>query len=272
MPFTNNAIDGSRVYFEDSGGEGSPVVVLGGFLDPIDLVRRTPLARAFEAMPVAFRLIYVDHRGHGRSDKPHNPAAYAMPTRVADVVAVLDAAGIGAAHLVGLSWGGRLALGIQARAPDRVRSLVIVGQQPYAMDPEGPLARVLADTLGAPGEPTIEPLIVAFESIAGRYPDDVRAMYLACDAAAMRAAWTAAMAEGPVSTRLQEWDVPCLFCMAAGDADFLDPARRAVSEIPGADLVVVDDTDHLGMDTADAGPMWPAVLATLRRPSRLTPR
>ena len=147
MTYAKNALDGTRVYLEDEGGEGVPVVVHGGFLDPVALVRGSPIARALQVLPEEFRLIYVDHRGHGRSDKPHDAAAYGMPLRVADAVAVLDALGIERAHFIGMSWGGRLGFGLGEHAPRRVRSLVIIGQQPYAIDPSGPLARVVGEAL-----------------------------------------------------------------------------------------------------------------------------
>ena len=51
-----------------------------------------------------FRLIFADHRGHGRSGAPHEPEAYALPTRVADHVAVLDELGLDRAHVLGFSW------------------------------------------------------------------------------------------------------------------------------------------------------------------------
>jgi pimeloyl-ACP methyl ester carboxylesterase len=196
MPSTTNARDASRVYFEDDGGSGTPVVILGGFLDPIPLVRRAPIAQALARLPDEFRLIYVDHRGHGRSDKPHDASAYAIPLRVADVVAVLDDLRIERAHALGISWGGRLCFGVGQHAPERVRSLIAIGQQPYAIDPDGPLARVVGEALGASRQRGIGALVEAFEAIAGRYPEDVRSIYLACDAEAMRAAWEAAIAEG----------------------------------------------------------------------------
>jgi pimeloyl-ACP methyl ester carboxylesterase len=265
MPFATNVIDGARAYYEDDGGAGRPVVVLGGFLDPIELVRRAPLPTALSESPEQLRLIFIDHRGHGRSDAPHDPDSYAMPRRVADVTAVLDDLRIVRAHIVGLSWGGRLALGIAEHAPARVHSIVIVGQQPYAIDPDGPLARIVRGALDTAVEPTIAPLVEAFESISGRYADDVRSLYLKADAAAMRAAWRAAISEGAVASRLAEWHLPVLFCMAAGDADFLEQARRAADEIPGAELIVVRETDHLGMDTAEAHLLVPGVLRTFAR-------
>jgi len=264
MPYARNAVDAGRVYFEDDGGDGTPVVILGGFLDTVELVRGAPIVRALQELPEEFRLVYADHRGHGRSDAPHNAEAYLLPLRVADVVAVLDELGIERAHFIGLSWGGRLAFGIGEHAPERTRSLVIVGQQPYAIQPDGPLTRVVGEALAASRERGIEALIEAFEALAGRYPEPVRDVYLASDAAAMRAAWSAAMAEGAVSDDLGAWNVRCMICVAEDDVDFFDQARRAADEIPNAVFVSIGGTDHLGVDTAGVDPFLPAVLRTLR--------
>ena len=265
MPFAANARDGSQVYFEDDGGDGAPVVILGGFLDPIDLVRGAPIARALQPLSDEFRLVFADHRGHGRSDRPHEADAYAMTVRVADVAAVLDALEIERAHFIGISWGGRLCFGIGELAPQRVRSLVIIGQQPYAIDPDGPLTRVVGEALAAAREHGIEALVEAFESIVGRYPESVRAAYLDGDAAAMRAAWSAVMREGAVSDNLGGWDVRCLVCAAVEDSDFFDQARRAAGEIPDAEFVPIEGTDHLGVDTAEVDPILAPVLRMLRR-------
>ncbi len=264
MPHATNALDGTRVYFEDDGGEGVPVGILGGFLDPIELVRRSPIASALQQLAGEFRLVFIDHRGHGQSGKPREEKAYAMRLRVTDVVAVLDELGIERAHFIGLSWGGRLAFGIGEHVSERVLSLVVVGQQPYAMGPDGPLVRAVGDALEASREQGIEALVQAFEAVVGRYSDPVRAAYLACDAAAMRAAFGAAMSEGAVSGRLSEWRVPCLICVAADDVDFFEQAKRAAGEIPGAAFISIDGTDHLGMDTASIDPAWAAILRTLR--------
>jgi pimeloyl-ACP methyl ester carboxylesterase len=190
-----------------------------------------------------------------------------MPRRVADVVAVLDALGIERANIVGLSGGGRLAFGIGEHAPERVRSLVIVGQQPYAIDPDGPLARAVGDALEASRVQGIEALVRAFEAVVGRYPEPVRTAYLACDAEAMRAAFAAAMGEGAVSERLGEWSLPCLICVAGDDTDFFAQGVRAAQEIPGAAFISIEGTDHLGMDTASVDPVLDAIVGTLRRAS-----
>lgn len=264
MPFATNARDQSQVYFEDDGGGGIPLVVLGGLLDPVELVRRSPIAVALQDLAEEFRLIFIDHRGHGRSAKPHDVRAYAMPLRVADVLAVLDALGIDRAHFLGISWGGRLCFGIGEHASERVLSLVIMGQQPYAMNPDGPLARVVSEALAGSDEGAMERLVESFEARAGRYPEEVRATYLACDPAAMRAAATAAMAEGAISEDLSAWGMRCLICVAEQDVDFFDQARRAADEIPHAAFVSIRGEDHLGLDTASADPVLRAALPMLR--------
>ena len=141
---------------------------------------------------------------------------------------------------------------------------MIIDQQPYAIDPDGPLAHVVGKALAASKQQGIEALILAFEAIAGRYPDTVRAAYLACDAAAMRAAWDAAVAEGAVSEDLGSWRTRCLICVAADDVDFFDQAQSAADEIPDAEFISIEGTDHLGVDTARIDPVLPAVLRTLR--------
>jgi pimeloyl-ACP methyl ester carboxylesterase len=158
LPYARNALDGRRVYFEEDGGDGAPVVVHGGLLDSVVDLRSGAIAGRLPAGE--FRLVYVDHRGLGRSDKPHDVQAYAMPLRVADAVAVLDGLGFERAHFIGMSWGGRLGFGICEHAPDRVISLVVGGQQPYAW-PDSPLTRAITDGLAAARTEGMEALVQA---------------------------------------------------------------------------------------------------------------
>ena len=262
MPYAVNALDGTRVYFEDDGGDGAPVVLHGGLLDSVVDVRESDIAQALPAGE--FRLIYADHRGLGRSDKPHDPAAYAMPLRVADAVAVLDQLGIERAHFIGMSWGGRLGFGIGQHAPERVLSLVIGGQQPYAW-PDSPLTRIVTDALAAPQTEGTDALVEAFEAFWGvRFPEPQRTRWLSNDRAALEAAVNAALAEGAITDDLRAWQVRCLIFMGAGDADFLDQARRAADEIPKAELLLLEEADHYAAHMSQDELVLDAVLRTLR--------
>lgn len=262
MPYAINPLDGLRIYFEDDGGDGVPVVVHGGFLDSVAEVRESSLARALPASE--FRVIYVDHRGLGRSDKPHETAAYTMPLRVGDAVAVLDEQAIARAHFIGMSWGGRLGFGIGEHAPDRVLSLIIVGQQPYAW-PDSPITRAVTEGLMATRTKGAAGVVEALETFWGvRFPDARRNRWLDNDPAALEAAWRAVLAEGNVSDNLPAWRVPCLICIGSADADFIDQAREAAQEIPRAQFVALGAADHYQAHISEDDVLLGAVLATMR--------
>src|SRR6204780_4076329 len=79
-------------------GEGEPAVVLAP-LDPIVHSRAWKAQVPYLAR--RFRVITIDPRGNGRSDRPQSPAAYADTEFGADTIAGMDAAGVGQAALIG---------------------------------------------------------------------------------------------------------------------------------------------------------------------------
>ena len=126
MPYAHNG--GVRIHYEVEG-KGPPLVLQHGFTESVvDWYE----AGYVEALKPDYRLILIDARGHGDSDKPHDPDAYVLNRRVADVVAVLDALNIAKALYWGYSMGGWIGFGIAKYAKERVRALVIGGQHPYA--------------------------------------------------------------------------------------------------------------------------------------------
>jgi pimeloyl-ACP methyl ester carboxylesterase len=262
MPYATNRHDATRIYFEDEGGAGVPVVLHGGIVDSTELLQRSPIA---EALPAGeFRLIFVDHRGVGRSDRPHEPDSYKMNLRVADATAVLDVLDIERAHFIGTSWGGRLGFGIGEYAPERVRSLVIGGQQPYAIDPEGPLARVVTEALATSTTEGIETFVRALEDFSGVHlPEAHRVRYLENDPAALHAAWQCAISEGAIARDLTGWRLSCLIFVGSGDEDFQHQARRAAREIPGATFISIQGQDHLAAHF-EHDVVRPAILSLLR--------
>jgi pimeloyl-ACP methyl ester carboxylesterase len=80
----------------------------------------------FRVLPILstqYRAIYFDNRGMGRSDAPRGP--YPMKRMAQDAAAVLDAAGVPAAHIIGASMGGMIAQELALRHPQRVLSLIL---------------------------------------------------------------------------------------------------------------------------------------------------
>jgi pimeloyl-ACP methyl ester carboxylesterase len=265
MPYASNPLDGRRVYFEDRGGPGQPVVLLGGVLDDAVLLAESPMARALGApeQDERFRLLLAEHRGAGRSDHPHAPADYAMPLRAGDAVAVLDAAGVERAHFTGASWGARTCLGVGQLHPERVCSLVCGGQQPYPVNPAGPLSALLAAALDRLPIDGTEGFVAALEAYAGgRVPEVRRERYLRVDPAALEAMCRALLAEGDVAPDLASWPFPVLLYAGERDLDFHDQARRAAEAMPRGTFVSLARLDHLGAHGHVDG-VWDALLATL---------
>jgi pimeloyl-ACP methyl ester carboxylesterase len=118
--------DGVKIGYEVFGA-GEPTVVM----PPIDPIVHSQMWKAqVPYLARRSRVVTIDPRGNGRSDRPADPAAYRTEEFVADTVAVLDEVGVGAAVLVGLCSSGWLALRVAAEHPDRV--LAVVSLASYA--------------------------------------------------------------------------------------------------------------------------------------------
>ena len=83
-----------------------------------------------------YRLIFIDQRGHGRSDKPE--AGNHIDTLCVDVAGVMDALQVDKAHVLGASLGAEVALALAAHYPDRVKTLVLEGALHSAYGPYSP--------------------------------------------------------------------------------------------------------------------------------------
>ena len=262
MSYATNRADGVRTYFEDAGGAGPPILFYSGFADPLEVPKASGLARALSG---EFRLIFADHRGQGGSDKPHEAEAYELRRRVGDAVAVLDALGLEHAHFLGSSWGARLGFALGEHAPERVLSLVLCGNQPYAWDLESPIAQAVAAAIAASRQEGMQGFVAAFETALGyRFPEPDRKWTLEKnDPAALEAAWRSVQLEGPVSQHLGTWRVPCLICV--GEADEMhDAARQAAEEIPGARFVSLASHSHISAFYEVDGLLLPHILELLR--------
>jgi len=118
MPYAT-ATDGIRLHYEVTGRRGRPPILfiqgLGADKHGWDM-QRLGLAWSYQA-------VALDNRGAGRSDKPLD--TYSLEQMAMDAVAVLDAAGIETAHVVGASMGGAIAQMLTIGFPERVRSLTL---------------------------------------------------------------------------------------------------------------------------------------------------
>lgn len=113
-------------FFDDGDPSGPPVLLIHGFASTAiaNWVNPGWLKTLGDA---GYRVIAIDNRGHGSSDKLYDADVYHPWIMAEDAVALLDHLGIAEAHVMGYSMGARVATFMAIAHPDRVRSLVLGG-------------------------------------------------------------------------------------------------------------------------------------------------
>jgi pimeloyl-ACP methyl ester carboxylesterase len=235
MPYASN--DGVRIYYEVEG-QGTPLIMQGGFAGALQKWRMdgwTGLLRDHH------QLVLIDPRGHGRSDKPHDPEAYRWRLRATDVTAVLDALHLAQAHYLGYSMGGAIGWAIIQYAPERFRSLILGGFAPPEKLGLGEWGPVLAGAVSH-GMDTF--MSVLEQGFGPWWKPAHREMYAANDLEALYI----------VATVQDDWDLeallptitlPCLLFGGDQDPGF-SGAGRAVRIMPDASLLLLPGLDHYG--------------------------
>jgi pimeloyl-ACP methyl ester carboxylesterase len=253
MSFAANG--GVRVHYRTEGPRetgGPPLVLQHGFSYDLEDWHR---AGYVDALKRDRRLILIDARGHGLSDKPHDPAAYTNEAHVADVLAVLDAEGIERTDYLGFSMGGWIGFGLAIAAPERLHSIVITGSHPYGR----------AQPTGVPdgSDPGVY-MDWFFQRIGldfRKLPAAERERFLANDCRALAAAQTA---RPSMEKDLDRMTMPCL--LLAGDREpVFEQAKKCVASIPHGRFVTLPGFDH-GETFGRADVIVPHVTTILRRP------
>lgn len=224
--------DGIELAHHDSGGDGPPVVLCHGF--GVDTAMNWDQPGTASALQEAgFRTIGLDARGHGHSDKPHDPSSYTAAAMARDVSALLDHLGLERVAVVGYSMGSfttarllvdepRVAVGVLGGVGHR-----LLGGRSQAE------VEVLADALETDDVESItDPSARAFRAFADSTGAD-------------RFALAATQRANPQGAGLDLGQVtaPVLVVTGADDDLIGDPVRLAEA-IPDGRAVVVDG-DHL---------------------------
>lgn len=238
--------DGARIAWQSDGPEGAPAVLLIMGL-------AWPSASWFRQVPVLaghYRVIRLDNRGAGLTgDAPGTP--YSVETMAADCLAVLDAAGVAAAHVVGISMGGLMAQELALTSPERVRSLCLMATHPGIAN-----AVINPDAMEMlQRRATMKPAEAAEASIPFNYAAQTARARIEEDWAVRLP--LAATPEGYVAQvmgtsqwngydRIRSINRPTL--VLHGEIDRLVPVANGeilADRIPGAELVVVSGANHV---------------------------
>lgn len=252
MPYASSK--GVQIHYEVEG-KGEPLLLVHGMFANGKMWRDYGYV---EATKNEYRLIMVDVRGHGMSDKPHAAELYDEKLLVSDLLSVLDDLNVTQTHYLGYSMGGWIGFAAAKYAPERFHSFILGGWQPYSDKPghEPNIISTLQE-LGNDG-------IVAWLEAAGALSNEQKADLLANDVEAIIA--LAQNGRSDFRDILPHMSMPCLvYC---GDADVRhDGAKMCVQEMPNATFVSLPDYDHLAVDFHGKDEILPHItkfLATVR--------
>lgn len=238
-------VDGQR-------GGAAPLVLLHGFTG--DATTWLPLVAELDRVR---DVIAVDLVGHGDSDAPDDPAAYTMPATVTAVTAACDEAGLGRAHWLGYSMGGRVALNLALTAPERAETLSLIGASPGFADTDARTQRVaadnaLADFIESEGVPAFvdrwmaHPIFASQARLGDDYLAQAREQRLRnrtyALAHTLRGMGTGAMR--PVHDDLAGIKLPVLLVTGEEDHKFEGIAAGMVDELPNATHASVPAVGH----------------------------
>lgn len=235
--------DGARIHFRLEGdAEAQPLLLsnsLGTRLEMWDW-QISELARHF-------RVIRYDSRGHGRSDAPDGP--YTIEALARDALAVMDAAGVRRAHILGLSKGGMVGMWLGANAGEVVDRLILANTSAYM--PPRELWDQRIDAVLNQGMEAVEQTILdrwftpGFLQSNRQDVDKVREMIRATPAHGY-AGCCAAIRDMDQRQSIRNIGAPTM--IIAGEKDPSTPvamAQEMVAAIPGSRLVIFDNTAHL---------------------------
>lgn len=214
-------------------GEGAPVLCVHGFASS-GKVNWIDTGWVETLTGAGYQAITLDNRGHGQSDKPHDPELYYPSQMADDAIALLDHLGIGRAAVLGYSMGARISAFMAFSHPERVAAAIFGGMGMNLVngltDGNDIIAGLRAPELSDLTHPTAR----QFRIFADHTGSDREAL-----AACMETS-RQPMARADV----RRIEVPVL--VAVGEADEMAGAPDALAELlPRGEAVVIPRRDHM---------------------------
>jgi pimeloyl-ACP methyl ester carboxylesterase len=238
---------GLRLYYEDAGA-GPPLLLMDGLGATWVWFKNTP------ALSRHFRVIALDTKGVGRSDKP--PGPYTVPQIARETVELIDRLGLGRTHLMGLSLGAQVALEIALTFPEHAGRLVPIGATPGGPGTVPPHPDTIARMIPVPGLTPLQNARRNFTAAlspayTATYPAELDAMLrMAAQAPTppfARVAMITAGATWPgLGSRAERLRNPVL--VLSGEWDRIAPVPNAVlltDLLPNARLRIFPGSGHL---------------------------
>jgi pimeloyl-ACP methyl ester carboxylesterase len=235
-------------------GKGVPVVLIHGWMADSSMWGRdrSGNTKLNTTGASGFQLIALDCRGHGQSDKPHDPKMYG-PEMAADVVRLLDHLKIQKAHLVGYSSGAFIAGKVAATHPERVLSVVYAGQAPLVAGTKAPGSSEVEVFAKAVDEgKDLGSYIIAVTPSGKPKPTEglangiAKIMFAGKDVKAFAAAGRSFPKLEVTRKQLRKCKAPVLFIHGGNESAYVKDRVAAVRKLLGrGELKIVEGGDHI---------------------------
>jgi pimeloyl-ACP methyl ester carboxylesterase len=230
MPsFHNGAVE--IAYLDE--GEGDPIVLVHGFASSknVNWVYPTWVS---ELRKDGRRVIALDNRGHGESEKLYDPAQYSIAAMAGDTLALMDHLDIARADIMGYSLGARIAAWLALKQRTRLRSAILGGIGIAMIDGGGPGENVASALEAATLEDVTDPVGRTFRAFADQTRSDRLAL-----AACLRGS-------RGLMTREEAAAIAVPVLIAVGTVDEVAGSAHALGNIiPGSEVLDIPNRDHM---------------------------
>jgi pimeloyl-ACP methyl ester carboxylesterase len=254
------AVDAADDVFDSNGvkiryvteGKGEPVVLIHGWMGDSSMWGRDRSGNTKLQGADGFQAIALDCRGHGKSDKPHDPTQYG-PEMAADVVRLLDHLKLEKAHLVGYSSGAFIAGKVAATHPERVLSVVYGGQAPLVAEAKSSGSNEVEVFAKAVDEgKDLGSYIIAITPAGRPKPTEEQAKAIAkflYDGKDVKAFAAAGRSFGNLEVtgeQLKKCKAPILFVHGGNESNYVKDRVAAVRKLLGrGEIKIVEGADHV---------------------------
>lgn len=245
--------DGFRLAYRVRG-EGPPLMLLHGFTGSIEAWPD----QTTSGLSTSRTLLEVDLHGHGNSSDPTSGERVSMDRVIEDLLDLADALDWGRFHVAGYSMGGRVALGLSVRAPERIRSVILESSSPGLATPEERQRRMEEDQRRASllRQEGIEAFVDRWMSMplfatqaehltaSELESERTRRLQNRPDALAHVLTGLGTGSQPSFWSQLDRATMPALLVVGALDAKFHGLAKDMVARLPNASLVTIQDAGH----------------------------
>lgn len=242
MPYFNN--DGVKIYYEIEG-EGPPVVMIHGFSSDLDSGWKE--TNWVETLRHNYRLILLDCRGHGKSDKPHGDSDYGLKM-IDDVIKLMDHLSIEKANFFGYSMGASIIFRLLLSTPGIIISVILGGfvlnfNEKDSLKDRETTKQIVEAFRAESADQVKKPMARAFRMIAELRDNDLLA--LAAVQASTLEEWSEIYkSSAQLRKSLKEINTPVM--TVVGSSELLSGDKTLVAQIvPDACHFQIQGKDHL---------------------------